>query len=556
MRLVGRSERLIDLAARAGLLLLCALMFMHGLGNHGFINGGEALFVESAREMVLSGEWAVPTLDGLPYLEKPPLFVWLLSAAIGLLGLSEAAPRAVTVAAALALVGAVLGFSRLFGIGTRGAAAAFILATSLGVYVMARVAMPEILLTALFSIACLSFLAALRTASVAWLRSAAVLLGAAALIKGPLAIALFALIVAFFYLLEPARRGTMRAFLRDRPAALLLILPLCLWLVAIEVRQPGAAYYFVVNEHVLRFLGLREPRDYYSGSVFYYVPRLFLFTFPWTGVLFFGWLSPAPAVDEDKRQVRRFLWLCAWVPFLFFSASSAKANYYILLCVPPLALLTADYVPALLRTRNRVNLVLAILLPVLLLAALWAYGVWSIQSDQTTPLLFAVDGRGTLTVAILLLLTLGIAALARAGRKRAALLCLGGLIVPVALQIDHLAARAEPTMSMRGVARYLRDAHPAAPVYLYQDFEAVASLAIYLDRTLPVIDSKSSDLYFGQRLFPEHPNFVTEERASSLEAGSLVVVADGRAAAFLSTGLGKRLEAVATIGRTRIFRVT
>ncbi len=369
-KIASTNPSVFDYLGYAGLGVLSLLVFVYGLGDYGIVNGNESLYVESAREMALSREWAVPTLNGLPYLEKPPLFIWLITAATSLNTSIELPPRLITAGAALLLALGIVRFSVLLKVGKRGFAAAFILITSLGIDIMSRVAMPDLTLTTLFSLGCFSFLAALQTDSSIRLRFAAGLLGAASLIKGGLALALFGLIVLVYYYLEPDRRGDIRKLTRDPLAVLLMFLPLGLWLIAIEIRLPGAASHVIVNEHILRFLGMREPHDYYSGSPLYYVPRLFLFFFPWAGVLLFGWLGKSRDVGCDKRQIRRFLWLCVWIPFGFFTLSSAKANYYILLCLPAMALLTADYLPHLLRERRRFHLAMAVIVPITLFVAI------------------------------------------------------------------------------------------------------------------------------------------------------------------------------------------
>ncbi|MBP9712999.1 MAG: glycosyltransferase family 39 protein [Sterolibacterium sp.] len=491
----------------AAITLLAYTRFFVGIGDYGIINGNESLYVESAREMALSGDWAIPTLNGLPYLEKPPLLIWLITLSQFLLGAGEAQARLVTAMSAFVLVLALIRYSVLLGIGRRGFAAAFILVTSLGMDLMSRVAMPDMLLTALFACACFSTLVALIRHSTAHARLGAACLGLSALIKGPLSIALFALILTGMYLSEPSQRAWMRVQWRDRQAWLWLLLPLTLWLLAIERQQAGTIYYFIVNEHILRFLGLREPHDYYSGSVFYYLPRLFMFIFPWAGVFFFGWLAARRKVEPERRPIRRFLGLCVWIPLVFFSVSSAKANYYIILCVPAIALLTAEYLPALTERRHRMYLALSVAVPILLLIVLG-------------------------------LLILGFI---QAGWRRAAALCVGGLIVPISFQFDHLVARAEPIMSARTLAAYIQQHASTTPVYLR--------------RNLPVIDCDSNDLYYGRHQRPHDANLISSTQVLARGSGSLIVVMNEREDDYRQTRLGRQSTELTKIGRTTLFQL-
>lgn len=65
-------------AAPAGLLLLAAVLYLPGLTSMGLASWQEAQRVAVAREMWAAGDWLVPTINGSPYLAKPPLFYWLL----------------------------------------------------------------------------------------------------------------------------------------------------------------------------------------------------------------------------------------------------------------------------------------------------------------------------------------------------------------------------------------------------------------------------------------------------------------------------------------------
>ncbi|OIR06821.1 undecaprenyl phosphate-alpha-4-amino-4-deoxy-L-arabinose arabinosyl transferase [mine drainage metagenome] len=539
----------------AGLLLLSATVAFYGLGSYGIINGNESLYVESAREMLRSGNFAIPTLDGLPYLEKPPLFVWLIAAASSIFGTSELAARSTTALATMALVISTSAFAKRLGIGATGVGAGLILLTSLGIDIMSRVAMPDLLLTALFGAACCSFLLAVRHRSVASIRGCAAILGAATMVKGPLTIALFVMIAGAYFWRQSSRRRDILAVVRDPWAALLLLTPMALWLVAIDLRQPGAAWYFIVNEQVLRFLGLRQPHDYYSGSVFYYFPRLFLFFFPWVGVLVFGWLVSRKQPDSSKEEARRFLWLCVWIPFSFFSLSSAKANYYVVLCLPAMALLAADYLPTLLRDSNRGILTLSVATPVLLLIGLWTFRLLALSSGRARHLFPNQDGTVPLTIASLSIIALITVSLLQFGWRRAAVLCLGALIIPLSLEFDHIIARAEPLMSARTLAMYVRTRFPGAPVLLFQDFESFGALPVYLGHEVPVIDSQSADLYFGKRLHPHHVMLLTEDQALASGPRTLIVVMNDRERAFTATRIERHVTRVTTIGRATLYQI-
>jgi 4-amino-4-deoxy-L-arabinose transferase-like glycosyltransferase len=551
--LLGLEPKLFYTIGIVSLLLFSMVVIFYRLGDPGIINASESLYIESSREMLISGQLAIPTLNGLPYLEKPPLLVWFLAASSYLFGVSEFSYRLVTAFATLAIVISVSRFAKLLNITSTGVSAGMIFITCLGVDIMSRVAMPDMLLTCFFCLGTINFLAALYTNKTSFIKICAALLSAATMIKGFFPIALFTAIVLVFYITQPTKRAEIKKLLFDPVALLILILPMTLWLVAIEIQHPGAIYYFVINEHVLRFLGLRIPHDYYSGSVFYYVPRIFLFFFPWIGVLFFGWFATKRNQDQSKMEIIHFLWICVLVPFTFFSVSSAKANYYIIVCLPPMALLVAYYLPSLLKNRHRITLMMSIMIPVLMFVMLWMYRLWMQRTGKMSLILPQHDASLPLTIGMVLGIAVIAAFFLQNGWRRASLLCLGGLVIPLSLEINHISVSAEPTMSSRTMATYIKENYPDRSVFLYKDFESLSSLPIYLNKTLPVIDSTSSDLYFGQQSFPNHPNFVTEDHVLKSENGSLVVVRKFNLPTFTQSKINQFSKKVIEIGPSTLY---
>ena len=215
----GQTEAL-HIGGALGLTVLALFSIFYGLGGHGFINSNEALYVELAREMSETGHWAVPTLNGVPYLEKPPLFAWLLALGYYLaqaleITSIEFAVRLVTASATLVLVAMVCHFSALWRLSRAGITAGIVLSTSLGINVMSRVAMPDMLLTLLFSAALFCIPLAIHRQSRFWWRVAAACTGAAAMVKGPVAMALVLLIVTCTFIAIPQWRSEMLRLLRD-----------------------------------------------------------------------------------------------------------------------------------------------------------------------------------------------------------------------------------------------------------------------------------------------------------------------------------------------------
>jgi 4-amino-4-deoxy-L-arabinose transferase-like glycosyltransferase len=141
---VARARRVAAISA------LAALTLGVGLGGAGRLTYHEAIIAQAAREMVATGDWLTPTIGGRPWLEKPPLAMWLAAASASVFGgVSETAARAPAALAAALLSLAVAGFAaRRFG-PAAGLLAGLIQLTTVWTVVRGRLAEADILLAAL-----------------------------------------------------------------------------------------------------------------------------------------------------------------------------------------------------------------------------------------------------------------------------------------------------------------------------------------------------------------------------------------------------------------------
>jgi 4-amino-4-deoxy-L-arabinose transferase-like glycosyltransferase len=87
--------------------LLCWIAFWHRLGDTGLLDEVEPLFVETARQMFVTGDWLTPMFNGAPRFDKPPLIYWLMGGSFGLFGVNEWAARLPVAVCGSAIVGAV-----------------------------------------------------------------------------------------------------------------------------------------------------------------------------------------------------------------------------------------------------------------------------------------------------------------------------------------------------------------------------------------------------------------------------------------------------------------
>jgi 4-amino-4-deoxy-L-arabinose transferase-like glycosyltransferase len=314
------------------LMALVAALLCFRLGVVPLLGPDEPRYARVAVEMHRTGDLVTPTLQGKPWLEKPPLYYWLAGAAFAALGETEAAARLPSVAAALLLVGAVVFVgARLHG-GAAGLHGGFVAGTSLIVFAYGRAAAMDMLLaatvTAGVGLLGLRLVGAAPAGAVTW---AYAFLGLATLAKGPLGLLLPGLVVIGY--VASRRDWSLLRLVVSARSVLALLAVAGPWYAAITAAQ-GRAFVdvFLLDHNVSRFTSTIHN---HPGPVYYYLPVLLAGFFPWSGLL-----VPALAGSHPVRsQADRFVWLWLLLPLLFFSAAGSKLPGYILPCLAPLAVL-------------------------------------------------------------------------------------------------------------------------------------------------------------------------------------------------------------------------
>lgn len=329
-------------------LLLITLLFALGygtmLGNRALWQPDEARYTEIPREMLLSGDFLTPHLDGVKYFEKPPLFYWLQAGALRWFGLSAWSARLWPVLFSLFGCLAVYAAGRTwYGRGT-GLAAAGVLATSLLYFFLGRAVILDLVLTTFLSSAMLALVQGTRTPLGArrryWFWAAYALMALATLTKGLIGFVLPGMVVAVWIVLLGEWRLLLSMYL---PSGVLVFLLIAApWHVWVSAVNPEFPYFYFVQQHFLRYLTDAEQR--YQPNWFF-IPILLLGFFPWTLFLTQTLRQIVPKLWARRHAHKETLFLLVWivVVFSFFSLSHSKLVPYILPVFPPLALLLGRY---------------------------------------------------------------------------------------------------------------------------------------------------------------------------------------------------------------------
>jgi 4-amino-4-deoxy-L-arabinose transferase-like glycosyltransferase len=297
----------------------------------------EGRYAQIPREMLETGEWIVPTLQSEPYLDKPPLFYWLVMLAYAGLGYHDWAARLVP---ALAMHGSVA-LTYLLGRRMLGERAAFwgalLLAVSPGFFGMGRLLVLDGLLTFWVTLALFALYRAQRGPSLdhRWWLAAALACGLGVLTKGPVAVVLPLLpLIAYRWLTRPASRIARIHWLAFAAVVLAVALP---WYVLVCCRLPAFARHFLWQHNVLRFA---QPFDHVE-PVWFYLPILLggLLPVVLLGRGLAGFLLSGQTADARRRSPELgYLLLAGGSCVLFFSLSGCKLPTYVLPAFAPLCL--------------------------------------------------------------------------------------------------------------------------------------------------------------------------------------------------------------------------
>ena len=300
----------------------------------------EVRYGEIAREMLASGDWIVPRLNGLLYFEKPPLGYWLNALSLLIFGNNAFAVRFSSVVAVAASAATVYLLGAPFLRDRRAALlAVFVYITTFEVYGVGTYGLLDSVFAATLNFGIAAFavaLAAERANRLLWLLAAGASFGLAFLTKGFLAFALpFLVLVPWFAL----NRQSGFLFRRGWIVVLVAIVVAMPWCLSIYLRKPDFWHYFFWVEHIQRFAG---DNAQHKEAPYYYVVLLPFLAFPWIFLLPAAVRSLRCAgFSREFPGVLSLLVLWMTIPLAFLSIASGKLVTYILPCFVPFALLVA-----------------------------------------------------------------------------------------------------------------------------------------------------------------------------------------------------------------------
>ena len=318
----------------------------------------DAVQAQIARNMLDSGDWVTARLDGVKYLEKSPLIYWMIAVCYQLFGVHDWAARIPIVLSGVALAWLTFRMGRWAFSARAGLYGGLAVSTCIGIFLFTRILIPDVTLVFTIALAMWGLLRALDEEEAKpgrWSAIMAAAMGTGLLLKGLIAL-VFPVASAVIYLLISRQFFVRRTWQRLHPVrgAVLALAIAAPWHVLATLRNPPFAYFamsagpgqyhgffwfYFFNEHILRFLNTRYPRDYNTvpRALFWLFHLLWLF--PWSVFFPAAFREFRRGFAQDRAGRMRLLALC-WIGFVmvFFTFSTTQ-EYYSLPIYPALALL-------------------------------------------------------------------------------------------------------------------------------------------------------------------------------------------------------------------------
>jgi 4-amino-4-deoxy-L-arabinose transferase-like glycosyltransferase len=540
------------LSRRAQLLILLAIAALIYLGTSAWpplLDDADASHALVSRDMNATGDYVVLRLGGIRYLQKAPLHYWMVAGLYKIFGENAFAVRLPDALAMIGLTLMVWVFGRRFLGDRAGFYGGLATATGIGFWMFTRIMIPEAIYSFFFVLIFYLFLRA-------WTGSldprvgywgAAVAMGLAVLTRALIAV-IFPCAIVFFFLVAT---GGWRRWkeLRLFSSAGIFLLVAAPWHILAELRAPGFAWWYFINEHFKRALGTRWPPDYDAVPLWAWLLAHLAWWFPWSIFLpllvklFPSWRKWRTLDAEGQARLLLFIW-AGFILFFFCLTSGSRMEYYAFGAWPAaaallgLGLARAEEQGS--RWLPRLQASLAVV--GVLVAGALGWAVWMSSAIHPTsdisnylrtqdtdlyrvsmahlmdlrPAAFAVLRAPAIGAALAFLLGFGAAwVLRRKGKARAATLAIALGMTGFAFAANVALGEFGPQMSSYQLAQavkpYLR---PEDPIVVAGEFDSASSLMFYTGRRHAFVWHEDyHTLESMAKLFPDSPKIFLQDDA-------------------------------------------
>ncbi len=535
-----------------GVLIVFAVVYVGSLFSPGLQDDADSTHAEAAREMYVTHDFVTLKINGNRYLEKAPLMYWAVAASYFVFGVNEfAAHFPVALSMLLLMLLAMRWGRRAFGDRAAVYAGLFI-ATAAGCYLFTRILIPESILSFLIAASFYFFATALEDGQAWRWYGGYACMALAVLTKGLLVL----VVVGGAALLYVAISGEWRRWREFRLfTGLLLFFAIAApWHILAGLRNPHFFWFYFVNEHFMRFLGKRIPKDYNKQTNSLYWTLHLVWLFPWSLYIpvalrrpVANWLArrkqqapPAQPINFRRRtELLCLLW--AGVTLVFFSFSTNQ-EYYTFPAYFPIFLLIAAQLSDEEAYGSRKWLVWTagvLALICIASAAVLAAGLWNSRNLPFVPDIgtvlakpnlqaetlsmghmldltgesFAALRLPAILAAIALLIGPAWAFWLRRRSKQTAATWATAATMAVFLIAAHIAlVRFDPFLGSSKMARQIEpDLHPTDRVMIYGDQSFGSSLLFYLRRPIELVNGNTTSMWWGST-YPDAPHIFLDDQ--------------------------------------------
>jgi 4-amino-4-deoxy-L-arabinose transferase-like glycosyltransferase len=493
------------------IITLAALLHVATIGSGDLYSQTEGQYAGAAREMVENHQWLLPTNNGLPRLQKPPLLYWLIIVSFKLFGINAAAARLPVALAVVATVALVFLIGERLTDYWRGFIAGLIYLSFCGTFLLARIVMPEPLVSALIAATIFCGVCGYqrRRHRRAWFAAFWIFSALACLTKGLLGIAYPAAVFLLLSIFYREARVRFRSLLRWEYVAVFILI-VAPWHVWAQTHFPEYFRYLVSSEWLGHLRGLSDDAHDYRGMPAYQFLLMHLaWWFPWSIALLPGvvlaWRRVIRPHGINFAEALPFCWMgIVFVPLLFLGQ---RQDYYSMTMWSPFALWAAvawDRMPQRLRTAGAIAVGIVGLASVagalfLISIAHHANGDWGTMDERWTawkalremPLSTWLAIRPVMVVTGISLVVFSLVTvyLIFQRRQKLAAIALAAGMIPAGLSMMEGVARTAPYFSLGEVARFLNPHLEAGGVALFEGpFDDSSSLVFYLNRKFLLVN--------------------------------------------------------------------
>jgi 4-amino-4-deoxy-L-arabinose transferase-like glycosyltransferase len=542
------------------LIVLWAVIYMTGLSRPALLDDADTVHAEAAREMLLRHDWVTLYANGVRYLEKAPLMYWGVATSYMLFGVSEWSTRLPLMLGVLAMILSTYGLGR-WALGSEGGFdSGLVLASALGPFLFTRFLIPDVAVGLWLTLTFWLFLASLEQPKPArwacWGLAAVCALNV--LTKGLIGLVFPIGAIGLYLLLT----GNLRHLLKLRllSSTLVFLAVAAPWHILAALRNPaqgnvhGFLWFYFVNEHILRFLNRRVPRDYDKVPLLLFWALLVLWLIPWT-VFLPQSLREVPRRWREfqaqmTRRQRAYLMFFLWnVVIVGFFSLSTRQEYYTIPAIPGMALLVGGWLQrerasaADSRERRQGRISSAVLLAVGVVIAVVGFALFFFSKTPTAgtdlsdllrknPQDYALSfghfldltpqAMGAFRVPLFgfslafLLGTLANFVLRRRGRAGAGNVALVAMMIVVLACVRIAFGIFSPILSSKDLAMAIRQQYrPGDQIVVIGFYENASSLNFYTGIPLHSLRTPGGNMWYGTQ-FPGAPR-VFETQASFVE---------------------------------------